>query len=109
MAVSNEDIEFATHHFSRLGSITSRKMMGGASIYCDGQIFAILKSDGALMIKAKDALAYAREAEGCIKFAMEDKKTGKIKSMDFWPLSDSVLYDPDETCQWAAKSLKENS
>ena len=109
MAVSNEDIEFATDLFSRLGAITFRKMMGGASIYCDGQIFAILKSDGALMIKAKDALADALAAEGSTKFTMEDKKTGKIKSMGYWTLPECALDDPDEACQWAAKSLKENS
>ncbi|MDA9789651.1 TfoX/Sxy family protein [Amylibacter sp.] len=108
MAVSNEDIEFATDLFSRLGSITSRKMMGDASIYCDGQIFAILKSDGALMIKAKGALADELAAESCTKFTMEDK-TGKIKSMGYWTLPEPALDDPDEACQWATKSLKENS
>ncbi len=107
MAVSNEDIAFATELFEPLGSITSRKMMGGASLYCDGQIFSILKSDGVLMLKAKDALAAELEAEGSYKFEMEDKKTGKMRSMHYWSLPDAALDDQNEACEWARKALKD--
>ncbi len=107
MAVSDEDIAFATDLFNPLGAITSRKMMGGASLYCDGQIFSILTSDGVLMLKAKDALAAELEAEGSHKFAMEDKKTGKLRSMHYWSMPETALDDQDEACDWARKSLKD--
>ena len=106
MVVSDEDIAYATDLFAPLGHITSRKMMGGASIYADGQIFSILRSDGVLMIKAKDALADDLEAEGSFKFTMEDKKTGKERSMHYWSMPDAAFDDPEEACAWARKSLK---
>ena len=57
MAVSDEEIAFLKDHFSGLGHITTRKMMGGLTIYANGQIFALRRSDGQLYIKAKGAFA----------------------------------------------------
>jgi len=45
MAVSEADIAFAKELFDGLGTLTSRKMMGGLCLYSDGTIFALLYSD----------------------------------------------------------------
>lgn len=113
MAVSAEDIEFVTDLFSQLPAVTTRKMMGGLSIYSEGQIFAIWMGtgelDGTLMIKASGDLAAALQDEGAIPFTYTNKKSGKTVTMPYWSLPDAALDDPEEACTWARKSLKENA
>ncbi|WP_417270449.1 TfoX/Sxy family protein [Celeribacter sp.] len=101
MAISDEELAFALELFAPLGGITKRKMMGGASIYCDGQIFAILSSDGRVYLKAKDALAAEMAEDGAEKFTMEDGR-----GMHYWTLPDSALDDPEAACVWARKALE---
>ncbi len=108
MTISAEDIEFVKDLFSDLGPITTRKMFGGLSIYCDGVIFAIIGPDGKILIKAKDGLADALAAEGGSQFTFE-KKDGKTATMGYWTLPDDALDDPDLACDWARKSLAQNT
>ncbi len=44
-------LEFVKERTAPLGEITSRSMFGGACLYCDGLVFALL-ADGALYLKA---------------------------------------------------------
>lgn len=99
MAVSDEEIAFARELFDGLGTITHRKMMGGASLYCDGQIFAILRSDGRLYLKAKGAFAEELEAEGATIFEMDGR------SMGYWTLPDPALDNPELACDWGRRAL----
>jgi len=46
MAVSADQIAHIHDLFADLGTISTRKMMGGLCIYASGQIFAIVSSDG---------------------------------------------------------------
>ena len=100
MSISDGDIAFAHDLFAPLGTITSRKMMGGLSIYCDGQIFSILDSELTLYLKAKDAMAEAMAAAGSHQFGAE---TGK--KMGYWTLPDMAMDDPESACDWARRAL----
>lgn len=102
MAVSDEDIAFVHELYAPLGTITHRKMMGGLSIYCDGQIFAILSADGQHYLKAQGNLANALAAEGSHKFTMGDGR-----SMHYWTLPDAALDDPDLAADWGRRALAE--
>jgi DNA transformation protein len=108
MAVSVEDIEFATDLFDSIGTITTRKMMGGLSIYADGQIFAMMFSDATLMIKASGMLTEDLRETGSTQFTYTNKKSGRRVAMPYWSLPEAALDDPEEACNWARKSLKEN-
>ena len=57
MSISNADIAFVKDLFAGVGTLTARKMFGGLAIYADGVIFALIIRTGALMLKAKGALA----------------------------------------------------
>jgi len=100
MSVSAGEIAFAKELFAGLGPLTTRKMMGGLCLYSEGQIFAILSSEGQIYLKAKDAFADALEAEGCRKFDMGDGRT-----MGYWTLPDAALDDPDEAARWGRAAL----
>ena len=100
MSVSDGDIAFVHDLFSPLGDITSRKMMGGLSIYCDGQIFAILDSELTLYLKAKDTMAQTMAAAGSRQFGAEPGK-----KMGYWTLPDMAMDDPETACDWARRAL----
>ena len=107
MSVGEDEIEFVKDLFSGIGNITTRKMMGGLSIYAEGQIFAVMRNDGQLYIKAADDLAKRLEAAGGVLFTY-DKKDGKQGHMNYWTLPEAALDDPDAACDWAKASLDAN-
>lgn len=99
MSVSQSDIAHVLELFEDLGALTHRKMMGGATFYTDGQVFAILSSDGTIFLKAKGAFAQEMAAAGSRIFDMGGK------SMGYWTLPDAAVDDPEEACGWARRAL----
>lgn len=57
MSISNADIAFVKDFFAGVSTLTARKMLGGLAVYADRVIFALIIRTGALMLKAKGALA----------------------------------------------------
>lgn len=100
MSVSDADIAFIYDLFAPLGHLTSRKMMGGLTLYCDGQVFAILDRHATPYLKAKGAMATDLAAAGAQQFGADG---GNI--MGYWTLPDAALDDPDIACDWARKAL----
>ena len=100
MSVSDTDIAFVHDMFDPLGQITTRKMMGGLSIYCDGTIFAMLDREGTLYLKAKGTFADEMAAAGGRQFGVD---TGDV--MAYWTLPDTANYDPDAALIWGQKAL----
>ena len=104
MSVSDADIAFATDLFAPLGTITSRRMMGGLSIYCAGQIFAITSSDGKVYLKASGDFAAELAGAGSQKFSFSSKD-GARRTMAYWTLPEAALDDPELASTWARKAL----
>lgn len=100
MSVSEADIAFAHDLFAPLGDLTSRKMMGGLSIYSGGRIFAILDSEATPYLKAKGPMAEQLAAAGARQFG-----DGNGKVMCYWTLPDAALDDPETACGWARRAL----
>ncbi|QIE44525.1 TfoX/Sxy family protein [Pseudohalocynthiibacter aestuariivivens] len=105
MSVSNADIAYARDLFAPLGTITHRKMMGGATFYANGTIFGILDSDSTLFLKAVDTFADRLGAAGARKFSMT-RKDGKIATMGYWTMPDDALDDPNLACDWARQAIE---
>jgi len=104
VAVSASDIAFVEELFAPLGEITHRKMMGGLSIYLDGQIFSILSSDGTVFLKARGAFAKTLQGEGCLQFgAGAGPDMGK--TMGYWTLPEAALEDAELASDWARRAL----
>lgn len=103
MAVSDADIAQALDLFSDLGPLTTRKMMGGLCLYRNGTIFALLRSDGTLFLKARGPLAEALEAEGAVQFGAGDPRG----LMPYWTLPEDALDEPERACDWARRALAE--
>ncbi|MCZ4351312.1 TfoX/Sxy family protein [Roseovarius aestuarii] len=104
MSVSDADIAHTRDLFAPLGTITYRKMMGGATFYADTTIFAILSSDGTLFLKVDGDFASRLADEGARKFSMA-RKSGSVATMGYWTLPDAALDDPEIACHWAQQAI----
>ena len=87
-----------------LGRTTLRKMMGGATLYLDGTIFAILH-DGELWLKADAETDAIWDAAGCERFAVTFKD-GRVDVMNYRRAPGDVHDDADAMRHWASLALE---
>ena len=93
--------------FAELGPITIRRMFGGAGVYAEGRMFALLAED-TIYLKVDPALKADLGAAGSQPFVWrpdQGPKAGQAVEMSYWRLPDSALDDPEEACQWARRAV----
>jgi DNA transformation protein and related proteins len=73
-------------------------MFGGAGIYRDGIMFALV-ADNEVFLKADDVASERFREAGCRPFAYA--KDGKPVDMSYWSVPDAALDDPDALKTWA--------
>ena len=90
--------------FAVFGAVTVRRMFGGAGIFADGMMFALV-DDGVIYLKAdKDTIpAFEREGLGPFTYAT---KTGTRSLTSYWRIPERLYDDPDELAHWAAQALE---
>ena len=86
-----------------LGAVTKRAMMGGATLYLDGTVFAIM-DEGELYLKADDQTNHVWDEARCARFTME--MAGKPASMNYRRAPDEVYDDPEAMQRWARLALE---
>lgn len=82
-----------------LGRVSLRKMMGGATLYLDGTIFAIM-DEGELWLKADAESDAIWDAEGCERFSVTFKD-GRVDTMNY-RRAPADVYDDAEAMQRCA-------
>jgi DNA transformation protein len=87
-----------------LGAVTMRKMMGGATLYLDGTVFAIL-DEGEIWLKADSESDAAWDAEGCEKFSVTFKD-GRVDTMNYRRAPQDVYDEPEAMKRWAALAVE---
>jgi DNA transformation protein and related proteins len=102
MAVSSGFLDLVRELLGPLGHITVKKMFGGASIYCDGVLFALVDDD-VLYFKADDASKFRYESEGLKPFTYEGQ-TGPV-SMSYWRAPERLYDEPDEMLESARVAI----
>lgn len=99
--------DFVRELFAGLGPIQVKRMFGGAGVYAEGRMFALL-ADDVIYLKADDALKAALKAEGCGPFVWEPSsgpRAGERVEMGYWRLPDAALDDPELAALWGARAL----
>jgi DNA transformation protein and related proteins len=96
-------IDWVTECMEQVGTVTFRSMMGGATFYCDGTVFAIIAMD-ALWFKADKVSDVVWDAQGCERFTFEMK--GRIATMNYRRAPDDVHDDSDALRHWAGLGLE---
>ena len=82
-----------------LGQVTMRRMMGGATLYLDGTVFAII-DEGEVWFKADAETDAVWDEAGCSRFTFEMGE-GKTGSMNYRRGPLDVYDDPDAMQRWA--------
>jgi DNA transformation protein and related proteins len=93
---------FAQELFSDLGLVSVRRMFGGAGIYADGVMFALIDDD-TIYIKADEALKADLRPHGSVAWTYT--RDGEAREMGYWRLPESALDDRDEAALWARRAL----
>ena len=87
-----------------LGTVSMRKMMGGATLYLDGIIFAILVG-GEVWFKADAESDAIWDGEGCEKFSVTFKD-GRVDVMNYRRAPDDVYDDANAMQKWAQLAVE---
>jgi DNA transformation protein len=103
MAADQALIDWVSEALEPVGTVTRRAMMGGATLYLDGVIFAIVASGGGLWLKADAASDAIWDEAGCERFSYE--MNGKIGQMNYRRSPDDVYDDADELRRWARLAI----
>ena len=88
--------------FAELGDVRHRKMFGGAGLYADDLMFALIAGDE-IYLKVDGAVIDAFRAAGSHPFTYQGK--GKPMEMSYWLLPDDAGADPAAAAPWATRSL----
>jgi DNA transformation protein len=98
---------FVKELFEGLGSIQIKRMFGGAGVYADGLMFAMIAED-AVYLKADDKLKAALANEDSNPFVWTPgtglRKGDKVE-FNYWRLPDAAMDDPDEAVKWGRRAL----
>ena len=79
-----------------LGEVRWKKMFGGAGIFVDDRMFALIDASGTLHLKVSDANRERFEQSGAVKHAR----------MPYYSVPASVRADDDLLLQWARDSAE---
>lgn len=98
------DAEFIRDLFSRFRPVDVRRLFGGAGVYTDSVMFALLSSQGALYLKVdkNNEADFVRESLPPFEYERNGVKRA-IRSYRRMP--DRLYDDPDELAQWASRAL----
>ena len=97
-----ELVDWVAECMEPVGTVTSRAMMGGHTLYCDGVVFAIVAM-GQLWFKSDAESDPEWDAADCEKFSYE--REGGTATMNYRLAPDDVHDYPDELRRWAELGL----
>lgn len=103
MSASDGFQAFLKDQLAGFGPVVIRRMFGGAGVYADSVMFALI-ADDTLYLKADATTAPDFEAEGMGPFTYTAKDRKPI-TMSYWEAPPRLLEAPDELAEWARAAL----
>ena len=103
MSVSPEFLGFVEELLAGFGPVRAKRMFGGAGIYADDVMFALVDDD-VLYLKADDELVEALKAEGSSPWSYSLKRDGAARNMGYWRLPDAAADDPEYASSLARRA-----
>ncbi len=101
MTVSPEYKAYIEELFSGLGPVAVRSMFGGAGIFLNDIMFALI-ADETVYLKVDETNKPEFEAEGMGPFTYESKS--KPMQMSYYELPERLYDSPDDLIDWARKA-----
>ena len=108
MAVTARQLELAAELFEGLGGVSIRRMFGGAGVYAQGVMFALVDDD-VIYLKVDEGLKRDLEGEGAVAWtyvAPNGPRAGEPMQMGYWSLPESVLDDPEVAQAWGRRAAE---
>lgn len=99
MAIDAGLVAWVEEALTPIGSVSRRAMMGGATLYLDGIIFAII-DDNLIWFKADATSDAMWDSAGCPRFSFTMGE-GRVGSMNYRRAPDDVYDDADAMREWA--------
>ena len=99
MPVSDEYLEFLLDQLDTLGAVSSRRMFGGAGLYCDDLFFGLIHDD-TLYFKVDEITRKRYESAGSPPFRPFGDDS---YSMSYFRVPPEILEDRDELAGWHAR------
>ncbi len=103
MSISPEYQEFALELFEPVGTVSLRRMFGGAGLFHQGLMFALIIGE-TIYMKVDDINRPAYEAAGCEPFTY-DTSRGSRGVMSYFALPEVVYDDQAEAAEWARGAI----
>jgi DNA transformation protein and related proteins len=104
MPIDAHLIDWVSEAMAPIGTVTHRAMMGGATLYLDGTVFAIIAGEGHLWFKADKVSDAIWDDAGCERFTFD--MNGKTGSMNYRRAPDDVHDDVEAMQHWAAIAVE---
>ena len=102
--MSNGYLEFIREQLAVVGPVVVRRMFGGAGVFLDGTMFALI-ADETLYFKADDTTVARFEVEDLPPFTYQ-AANGKRSVMSYWRAPERVYDDPDEMKECAEAAVR---
>src|SRR2546423_15006883 len=102
MAVSSDYLDYVHDQLSGLGGVSSRRMFGGAGLYCDEFFFALIDDD-TLYLRVDDANRADFTARGMGQF--RPYPDSPQLSMSYYETPVDGLEDAGALVPWPARSV----
>jgi DNA transformation protein len=96
--------DYLIDQMAGFGPVTMRRMFGGAGVYRDGQMFALVVDD-VLYLKTDEAGREVFKAEGLEPFSYATKN-GEHTLTSYWRAPERCLDDPAEMAVWPSDSKR---
>jgi DNA transformation protein len=104
MSVDEGLLAWVQEALEPFGQVSMRRMMGGATLYLDGAIFAILSADE-IWFKADSETDAVWDSEGCERFSF-NAKDGRVGTMNYRRGPTDVYDDAEAMQHWARLALE---
>ncbi|HXY98109.1 MAG TPA: TfoX/Sxy family protein [Steroidobacteraceae bacterium] len=102
MTVSADFLQYVLEQLAALGSVSSKRMFGGAGLYCDELFFALI-SDDTLYLRVDDSNRADYTARGAAPFRPYTDRPER--SMSYYEAPADVLEDARQLAEWARRSV----
>ena len=103
MALSDDFVNYVADQLSRWGTVSVRRMFGGAGLYRDGKMFGLIADDVAYL-KVDDSNRADFVKAGSSPFNPYPDRA-KATVMGYYEIPSDVLENRDEFAKWAQRSL----
>jgi len=103
MPLSPGFTDYVLELLAGFGRLEAKRMFGGAGLYHDGLMFAILDDD-VVYFRVDDALEADLKAQGSVPWSYSQKSDGTARVMGYWRMPETAADDPDEAVSIAKRA-----